>query len=106
MGKFYGKIGYAITVEDPPNSGVWIDSIVEKHYYGDAQRYISNWENSGNVNDDLNINHKISIVADAFAYQNFSSIKYVEWMGVLWKVKSIEVERPRLILSIGGEYNG
>ena len=62
--------------------------------------------NSGEVNDDLNINMTLSIVADPFAYQNFHQIKYAEYMGSKWKVSSIEVQYPRLILTLGGVYNG
>ena len=50
--------------------------------------------------------NKISILADPFAYQNFSNIKYVEYMDALWNVESIEVQQPRLILNVGGVYNG
>lgn len=104
MSKYYGKVGYAVTSETAP--GVWKNSIVEKAYYGDIMKYATKWQNSGGVNDDLNVSNTISILADAFAYQNFSSIKYIEWMGVKWKVTQIEVQRPRLLLSIGGEWNG
>ena len=33
MAKFYGKIGYAETVETKP--GVWRPKIIEKPYFGD-----------------------------------------------------------------------
>ena len=105
MAKFYGPIGYAESVETKP--GVWMDRITERNYSGDALRDGSNWSTtSDSTNDDLNINNQISIIADPFAYQNYHSMKYVEFMGVKWKIKSIEVKYPRLILSIGGVYNG
>lgn len=104
MNKFYGKIGYAITKETTP--GVWVEQIVERSYYGDVIRNIRRLQSSENLNDDINVSNEISIVADAFANQNFHSMRYVEYMGTKWKVSSIEVKYPRLILSMGGVYNG
>ena len=104
MNKFYGKIGYAITKETTP--GVWVEQIVERSYYGDVIRNIRRLQSSENLNDDINVSNEISIVADAFANQNFHSMRYVQYMGTKWKVSSIEVKYPRLILSIGGVYNG
>lgn len=104
MNKFYGKIGYAITKETTP--GVWVEQIVERSYYGDVIRNIRRLQSSENLNDDINVSNEISIVADAFANQNFHSMRYVEYMGTKWKVSSIEVKYPRLILSIGEVYNG
>lgn len=104
MNKFYGKIGYAITKETVP--GVWVEQIVERSYYGDVIRNIRRLQSSENLNDNINVSNEISIVADAFANQNFHSMRYVEYMGTKWKVSSIEVKYPRLILSIGGVYNG
>lgn len=104
MAKWYGKVGYAISTEVRP--GVWVPKPVERPYFGDLMKNIAKWTPSGKVNDDLNVANQISIVADPFAYDNFQSIKYIEFMGAAWDVSSIEVQRPRLILSIGGLYNG
>ena len=104
MNKFYGKIGYAISEEKVP--GAWVEQIVARSYYGDVIRNIRRLHTYENLNDDINVSNEISIVADAFANQNFHSMRYVEYMGTRWKVSSIEVKYPRLILSIGGVYNG
>lgn len=106
MGKFFGAIGYGETKETPPDSGVWQDVITEHQYYGDVVRNTRRMENGSQLNDDINVDNLISIVADAFAFENFHSIRYVKWMGALWKVPKVEVQRPRLILTIGGVYNG
>lgn len=103
MAKFYGTIGYAETVMEKP--GVWKPKIVEKKYFGDLIRNVRRYESSGQVNDNLNIVNEISIVADPYAYQNFHSMRYVEFMGTKWKITSVEVQYPRLILTIGGVYN-
>lgn len=104
MAKFYGVIGYSETVETSP--GVWAEQVTERTYTGDVLRNTRRWENGEHLNDDLNINNSISIVADAFAYQNFFAIRYAQWMGSRWKVTNVEVQRPRLILTLGGVYNG
>lgn len=103
MGKFYGEIGYANTVETAP--GVWQAAITERPYYGDVKKLSRRLQTSEHLNDDLTINHEISIVADPFAYENFHTIRYIKWMGVSWKVINIDVQRPRLNLTIGGVYN-
>lgn len=105
MAKFYGAIGYVEACEEA-SSGVWKDYVQEKSYYGDVIRNTRRWENGEGVNDDLNINNTISIVADAYANAHFFAMKYVRWMGAVWKITNIEVQRPRLLLTIGGVYNG
>lgn len=105
MAKWYGKVGYIVTKEVEP--GDWRPESVERPYYGDLMKNISKWSPANNkTNDDLNISNQISIVADPFAYQNFQSIRYVEFMGAVWDVTSVEVQYPRLILTVGGVYNG
>lgn len=107
MAKYYGKIGYVEkSVETTP--GVWGDRITERTYTGDITRNASGWNSStDSTNDNLTINNQISIVADQFAYQNSRLMKYVEFMGVKWNITNIEfAQRPRIILTLGGEYNG
>lgn len=107
MAKFYGEIGYADgTVETPPNSGVWVDNIVEYHYYGDVIRNTRQLKEGVGVNDDLSVNNSISIVADAYANEHFFAIRYIRWAGTLWTVTDVEVQAPRLILRLGEVYNG
>ena len=103
MAKFYGKIGYANTVETKP--GIWKEQIIEKEYYGDILRNIRRLDSAQQVNDNINVSNNISIIADPYAYDNFYSIRYVEFMGSKWKVTSVEVQYPRLLLTIGGLYN-
>lgn len=105
MAKFSGPIGYAIPYESRP--GVWKDQIEEHNHKGDVLRNTSRWTASPeSVNDDLSINNQISIVADPFAQNNFHRMKYVRYLGANWKITSVEVKYPRLILSIGGVYSG
>ena len=104
MNKYYGKVGFAETKETSP--GVWVEDIVEKNYYGDIVRNIRNLESSGKVNDDISLSNNISIVSDPYAVENFHSIRYVEFMNAKWKVLKVEVNYPRLLLVLGGVYNG
>lgn len=104
MGKWFGKIGYAVTAETEP--GIWEEQIVERDYYGDMTSDRRKRQNSQGVNDDLSLSNVISIIADPFAYENCSHMAYAEIMGAKWKISDIEVQYPRLILTIGGAYNG
>jgi hypothetical protein len=106
VAKFYGEVGYGTTVETPPDSGVWVDDMEEKPYYGDVIRSTRKAEPGESLNDDLVVNNSITIVADQYAIDHFFKIKYVRWMGVLWTVKNVEVKTPRLVLSLGSIYNG
>ena len=104
MSKWFGKIGYAVTGETEP--GVWEDTIVVRDYYGDLTSDRRKRQSSGNVNDDINLANVISIIADPFAIENCSRMAYAEIMGAKWKITEVEVQYPRLILTIGGVYNG
>lgn len=104
MARFYGEIGYAEVIQTAP--GVWEEQITTRKYYGDLITNNRRYEQGEHLNDNLNVTNRISVVADPYAYQNFHKIRYVRWMGSLWKVGTVEVQRPRLILSLGGVYNG
>lgn len=106
MAKWFGNIGYAETIEDPVGSGVWIERITERPYYGDVLRNSRRLQNPGQINDNINISNQISIISDQFANQNFHAIRYIEFMGSKWKVSDVEVQYPRLTLTIGDVYNG
>ena len=104
MAKFYGPIGYAKTVETSPD--VWEETIIERDYYGDVTRNTFRTQSADQLNDNINIANVISIVADPYARDNFHSMRYVEFMGAKWKITNVEVQYPRLILTVGGVYNG
>lgn len=105
MAKFYGVIGYVKPEEVEP--GIWEEKIVELPYYGDLTRPTNiSFQPSGEVNDNINISNNISVLADSFANENLQYMRYVEFKGTKWKITSAEVQYPRIILSIGGVYNG
>lgn len=105
MARFYGEVGFADKVQTAP--GVWDNQIVKKNYYGDVLRVSRRLSGSSeHLHDNLTVSNQISIVADAYAEENFFSMVYVQWAGTRWKVSDVEVQRPRLILSLGEVYNG
>lgn len=104
MSKYCGIVGYVETEND--GYGVYKEVVTERRYFGDVTRNTSRWQSGVGLNDDMLINNVISIIADPYAYEHFAHIRYVEWKGTLWKVSSIEEQRPRLILTLGGVYNG
>lgn len=103
MAKYYGAIGYAETVEKRP--GVWKEHITERMYSGDLLKNTSRFQTADKLNDDINITNEISIVADPYANQNFHLMRYVVFMDTKWKITNVEVQYPRLRLTLGGVYN-
>lgn len=104
MAKLYGPVGFAETVLTSP--GVWEEKIVEHMYYMEQNRVSRRLQNSGDLNDDVNITSEFSFISDPYADNNFSMIRYVKFMGVKWKITKVDVQSPRLILIAGGVYNG
>lgn len=104
MAKFYGMIGFMKPVEG--DMSVWTEDTIEKPYYGDTIRVSVQYSSADKLHDDVRLNNEISIIADDFAIQNAHLIRYVVYMGAKWAVTAIKPERPRIILSIGGVYNG
>ena len=104
MAKAYVRIGYAEQYE--ASTDVWKEQIITRGYYCNIIRNVRKNENGSSLNDDLALNNQISIIADPYAIENFSIIRFVSWMGMYWKVTNVEVQFPRLILTVGGAYNG
>lgn len=105
MAKFYGEVYYGDTVENPEEPGVWNTELTSKKYFGDVTKNYRRLENSDKVNDDIMVSNIISIVADAYAFENFAKIRCISWAGNLWRVSTVEVAPPRLLLTLGGLYN-
>ena len=105
MPKFWGPVGFIELKEIKP--GVWDEVPTERTYGGNINRDIRILQNGGQVNDNISVSNTISIVADAYANMHYHTIKYVILNGVKWKVTNVDAsQRPRLILSLGGVYNG
>lgn len=104
MAKFFDIVGFGTTTKISP--GVFDDVITERSYRGDIIRNAKSIDQGDKVNDNVSVENSISIVADQYASENVFAIRYVRWAGSLWKVANVEVQRPRLILRLGGVYNG
>lgn len=105
MSKWYGKIGFTYTGEIEP--GLWVENeVIERQYFGDIMSNRWKRQNSGNVNDDINISNQISVLADPYAMNHVSSMTWIEFSNEKWKVTDAEVQYPRLIITLGGVYNG
>lgn len=106
MTKYAGLVGYVTQEESPPDSGIWLNKTVEVKMHGDIVTKSHSYAASDGVNDDITLQNRISLVGSPYAYSNFMTMKYVTWMGVKWKITDVEVQRPRLIVSLGGVWNG
>lgn len=104
MAKFFGEIGFATQVETSP--GIWEDKIIEKQYYGDVTRESRRFSASEQVLDNINLSNQVSIIADGYVTDNIQNLRYVRWLGGLWKISYVELKFPRLILEMTGVYNG
>ena len=104
MAKWYGNIGYVETVETNP--GVFVEQVTEHDHYGDMLPETRRLQSANQVNDDINIVNKLSIVADPYATEHYYSMRYAWYMGARWKITHVEVLYPRLILTLGGLRNG
>lgn len=104
MARFYGAVGYITEVETAVD--VIENKPVERMYKGELVRSNRRLENGSDINDDVSISNQISILADPYANNHINDMRYVKWRGTAWKVTNIDVEPPRLLLSLGGVYNG
>ena len=103
MARYHGYVGYAIDVEAYP--GVWEEQISEHEYFGDVVKNRMNIQQNGNVNAKITISNSISIIGDPFAYEHVYAMRYVTYLNKKWAITNIDIQRPRLILTIGGLYN-
>ena len=104
MTRFYGEVGFGESVDQ--GGGVWDDVITERTYSGNVVSSLLRFQDAEKVNDDLTLSNSISIVGDDYAFGHISSIRYIRFGGERWKIRNLEVRRPRLILLLGGVYNG
>lgn len=102
--KFYGPVGFVEVQTKRP--GVKVTAPVEHDYSGDVLKRSLSYPSNENVNSDITPQNQISILADPYARNHVGSMRYVKWMGTAWTVKEVSVQYPRLILTLGGPYNG
>lgn len=105
MGKFYGSVGFWDS-EETVRTGVTRPKIVERNYYGDFLHKYNRWQNNERQDEGFTLDSRLSILSDPYAHEHWPAIKYIVYKGTKWSVKSVEESYPRLILEIGGVYNG
>lgn len=104
MARFYGAVGY--TNDEEVAVDVHVENPIERMYKGELLRHNRNLQKGIGLNDDVVLTNQISILADAYANNHMHTIRYVKWRGTAWKVSGVEAQPPRLILTLGGVYNG
>lgn len=104
MAKFAGLVGYVTQEESTP--GVWSQVENPKRMKGDIIRQSSSTQNGDKINSDVSLSHRVSLIGDAHAFDNYFNIKWIEVHGHKWEVDSVEIQRPRIIVSLGGPWNG
>lgn len=104
MAKFWGAVGFAHSVKTSP--GIVEEVMTERSYFGDEVRASRQLQYSETINPDLTVGTSIRIVADGYANSNIFAMRYIRWMGALWVVENAIPERPRILLTLGGVYNG
>lgn len=101
--RFFGKIWFEETSESVP--GVWAPTLIPREYIGDVNRYQRRWQNQEeSINDSLNISNEISVIADSYMLENLGRMRCVEYGGSKWKIASITVQHPRVVLTISDLY--
>ena len=103
MARYHGYVGYALDVEAYP--GVWEEQISEHEYFGDVLKNRINMQQGSVVNAKITISNSISIIADPFAFEHVYAMRYVTYLGKKWSILNVSIERPRIILTLGGLYN-
>lgn len=104
MAKYAGLVGYVTEEETSP--GVWSPVESPIMMKGDVinQRY--NVIDDNRVNSNVTLNHRISLLGDSYAFDNYHLIRWINFRGSKLEVSSVEIQRPRLIVSLGGLWNG
>lgn len=102
--RFFGKIGF-IQVENQ-GDGIYEPSYVERDYGGVFNRKSYHVSQGESVIDDISLSNEISVFADSFIYDNLSRMAYVVIDGNKWKISSVELRYPRIIVRSGGVFNG
>lgn len=103
--KYSGKVGFADTREITID--VYEEGIVEKHMIGDFLRYSSQYHFvSQSTVSDIQANHRISLIGTPYAREKFQKMVYITINGERWRISAAELATPRIIVTLGGIYNG
>ena len=103
MPKCSGVIGYALAGETQP--GVWTEGITEKKYIGEIIKDNRRIVDQGEINGSINVSNNISIISNRFMLANMEYMRYLTFNKSKWKISSVEIKPPRIIITLGGLYN-
>ncbi len=107
MNKFYGKIGFAINTNSEEDPDIYTDTIVERAYYGDILKNYQRYSQGDTLSGSITLNNQFSILADPYANEHSDAMRYIIHNNVKWIITDVDISQyPRLIVSVGGKYNG
>jgi hypothetical protein len=106
VARFSGLVGFVHSVRVRP--GVTQEVVTEKGpYFGDLKRASLAMQQATTVNTDIRTTNTVEIMADdEYVTENIFAIRFVVWAGTAWAVSEVTVQRPRLLLRLGGVWNG
>lgn len=107
MAKYSGKLGLVYPdAETAP--GIWAPEKVEEvSVKGDTLNLSKSYSpSSQSINDDLTLSKRVSIIASSDLIADTASMRYLTYLGQRWKIVEIDFQRPRLIFTLGGIWNG
>lgn len=87
--------------------GVLQNQIKERRIKGNVLNYGHyNSDTPNSMQQDVSIRNRLSIIMDPYIKKNFNNILYVTFMNVRWSISSLTINGNRVILDLGGVYNG
>lgn len=104
MARFSGVVGF-YTGQEEVRPGIFQEAYEEHRLRGDTLRSGYNQSENQTKYDTLRLNNRVSLLGDTYSFNNINAIRYVTINGQSWKVSSVEIQRPRLILEIGEVWN-
>lgn len=104
MAKYAGNVCYVTEVESPP--GVWRKEETVVRMYGDILRTASVFQGAERINKNITLQNRISLLANSIGMSNFYNIQWIEYLGTKWEVTLIDIVSPRIIVTLGGIWNG
>lgn len=98
-------LGFSTSAEVESAPGVWSRQATEQRYKADLLTYNKQFDSGAGVIDGVEFRNRYSIVMKDDK-QLYADLKYVKIGQVKWKVTALEFLPPRIIITVGGIYNG
>lgn len=99
-------IGSSKPMTEVPDDGIARDEYVERKFRATVTRLNNNMVSSGDVIDNLKMDMNFQIKMDKWTYENFQWLRYLVYNGAKWKITNVQVQRPNMIVQVGGIFNG